>query len=136
MHLSKTRILAGLQCEKHLFLMLNHPELAKTKKSPLKQIGIMVGDQAREEFPGGVLVNRFEEGSDPFAETATYLADDNVTAIFEAGFHYQDTEVFVDILQREGKQWNIIEVTGSGLTFYIVPIVRPDPVLSTYFGTE
>lgn len=113
MHLSKTRILAGLHCEKRLFLMLNHPGLAKRKKSPLAETGIIVGNQARKEFPGGVQVNRFQQGSDPFTETSSYLDDSNVTAIFEAGFVYQDTEVFADILQREGSEWNLIEVKSS-----------------------
>ncbi len=113
MHLSKTRILAGLHCEKRLYLMLNRPELAKTRKSPLAESGIMVGNQARKEFPGGVLVNRFQDGSNPLAETKTCLHDNKVTAIFEAGFCYQDTEVFVDILQREASKWNLIEVKSS-----------------------
>ncbi len=93
--------------------MLNRPELAKTKKSPLAESGIAVGRQARKEFSGGVLVNRFQEDSNPFSETDTYLNDGNITAIFEAGFRYQDTEVFVDILQRDGSRWNIIEVKSS-----------------------
>jgi hypothetical protein len=113
MHLSKTRILAGLHCEKRLYLMLNRPELAKTRKSPLAETGIMVGNQARKEFPGGVLVNRFQDGSNPLTETKTCLHDNKVTAIFEAGFSYQDTEVFVDILQREGSKWNLVEVKSS-----------------------
>ncbi len=113
MYLSKTRILAGLHCEKRLYFMLNRPELAKTKKSPLAESGIAVGRQARKEFSGGVLVNRFQQDSNPFSETNTYLNDENVTAIFEAGFRYQDTEVFVDILQRDGSSWNLIEVKSS-----------------------
>ena len=113
MYLSKTRILAGLQCEKRLYLRLKHPELAVIKKSPLAETGILVGLQARKEFPGGVLVNRFIEGGDPFAETQSYMQNKNVSAIFEAGFRYQDTEVFVDILQRDGDQWNLIEVKSS-----------------------
>jgi len=113
MHLNKTRILAGLHCEKRLYFMLNRPELAKTKKSPLAESGIAVGRQARKEFSAGILVNRFQEDSNPFSETDTYLNDENVTAIFEAGFRYQDTEIFVDILQRDGSKWNLIEVKSS-----------------------
>lgn len=113
MHLSKTRILAGLRCEKRLFLMLNRPELAKAKKSPLAKTGIIVGEQARKEFPGGVLVNRFLKDSDPYSETNTFLYEEIVPAIFEAGFRYQGTEVFIDILQHENSKWNLIEVKSS-----------------------
>lgn len=113
MLLSKTRILAGLHCAKRLYLMLNHPELGTSKKSPLAEAGIAVGLQARKEFPGGVLVNRFQQVVDPFAETAEYLQDESIKAIFEAGFRYQETEVFVDILQRAASGWNLIEVKSA-----------------------
>jgi len=113
MQLNKTSILAGLNCEKRLFLMLHHPELGKTRKSPLAETGIVVGEHARHEFPGGMLVNRFKEGADPFSETGAYINDENVPAIFEAGFRHEDTEVFVDILERDGAAWNLIEVKSS-----------------------
>ena len=113
MHLTKTAILAGLQCDKRLFLMLNRPELAKTSKSPLAQTGIEVGIQARKAFVGGVLVERFQKDFDPFAQTAKLMNDKYVTAIFEAGFRYQATEVFVDILERAGAGWNLVEVKSS-----------------------
>jgi len=113
MQLSKTRILAGLQCKKRLFLKLHRPELAVIKKSPLFETGILVGEQARKEFPDGVLVDRFQTGADPFTQTRKYLDDRSVKVIFEAGFRYQQTEVFVDILQRAGNRWNLIEVKSS-----------------------
>ena len=93
--------------------MLNRPELAKSKKSPLAETGIIVGNQARKEFPGGILVNRFQKDTNPFSKTRTYINNESTTAIFEAGFVYQDTEVFVDILQRDGSSWNLIEVKSS-----------------------
>jgi len=113
MHLTKTRILAGLQCEKRLFLLLNHPELAKSAKSPLAETGIVVGEQARQEFPGGVLVNRFQQGADPFSQTLAYIHDPDIDVIFEAGFRHNEIEVFVDVLQRNGSGWNLIEVKSS-----------------------
>jgi hypothetical protein len=113
MHLTKTAILAGLQCDKRLFLMLNRPELAKTSKSPLAQTGIAVGEQARQAFTGGVLVERFRQDIDPLAQTRMLMDDEHVSAIFEAGFRYQATEVFVDILERTGRSWNLIEVKSS-----------------------
>jgi hypothetical protein len=113
MYLSKTRILAGLQCEKRLYLKMYRPELAVIKKSPLFETGLIVGEQARKEFPGGVLIRRFEQGCDPFAETQACIADESICVIFEAGFRFQDTEIFVDILQRAGTKWNLIEVKSS-----------------------
>ena len=113
MQLSKTRILAGLQCKKRLHLKLHRPELAVIKQSPLLETGILVGEQARKEFPGGVLVDRFQPGADPFMQTKKYLDDNAVSVIFEAGFRYQQIDVFVDILQRSRTKWNLIEVKSS-----------------------
>jgi hypothetical protein len=113
MRLSKSRILAGLQCNKRLYLKLNRPELAMIKKSPLFETGILVGEQARKEFPSGVLVDRFHPGADPFAQTQKYLTDKEVNVIFEAGFRYGQIDVFVDVLQRSGTKWNLIEVKSS-----------------------
>ncbi len=93
--------------------MHNHPERAETSKSPLAETGIVVGEMAREMFPGGVLVKRFKPGADPFTETSAYIEDESIPAIFEAGFLYQDTEVFVDILERDGNGWNLVEVKSS-----------------------
>jgi len=113
MHLTKTAILAGLQCDKRLYLLVHRPELAQLRKSPLTQTGIEVGEQARAAFPGGVLVDRFKPDSDPLAETQTLLSDPEVPAIFEAGFRHQDTAVFVDVLERNADGWNLIEVKSS-----------------------
>jgi hypothetical protein len=113
MHLTKTAILAGLQCDKRLFLMLHRPELANASQTPLAQSGIEVGMFARETFADGVLVDRFRPDAHPLAKTRALLGDPQVSAIFEAGFRYQDTEVFVDILERDGDGWNLIEVKSS-----------------------
>ncbi|MGB5275627.1 MAG: DUF2779 domain-containing protein [Gammaproteobacteria bacterium] len=113
MHLTKSAILAGLQCDKRLFLLLSHPELAKTRHSPLAQSGIEVGELARTAFSGGVLVDRFGPDAQPYAQTQALVNDPQVNTIFEAGFRYRHTEVFVDILERDGDSWNLIEVKSS-----------------------
>jgi hypothetical protein len=113
MHLTKSAILAGLQCDKRLYLSVNHPELAQTRHSPLAQSGIEVGELARTAFSDGVLVERFRPDAEPFAQARALLEESQVNAIFEAGFRYKHTEVFVDILERDGDGWNLIEVKSS-----------------------
>ncbi|NNJ97337.1 MAG: DUF2779 domain-containing protein [Gammaproteobacteria bacterium] len=113
MHLTKSAVLAGLQCDKRLFLLLNRPELAKTRHSPLAQSGIEVGKLARTTVSDGVLVDRFGADAQPYDQTQALVNDPQVNAIFEAGFRYQDTDVFVDILERDGDSWNLIEVKSS-----------------------
>jgi hypothetical protein len=113
MHLNKSNLLAGLQCAKRLHLDTYHPELAVTRKSPLSAAGIMVGKQARKAFPGGKLVHRFQSDTDPFEETRKLLDDNNITAIFEAGFQYNDIDIFADVIERDGDAWTLIEVKSS-----------------------
>ena len=112
-HLTKSAILAGLQCDKRLFLLLNRPELAETRHSPLAQSGIEVGELARTAFSGGVLVDRFGPDAQPYDQTQALINDPQVSAIFEAEFCYRHTEVFVDILERDGDSWNLIEVKSA-----------------------
>lgn len=102
MHLTKTNILAGIQCHKHLHLSIYHPELAEHNESPAVVTGKVVGEHARREYPGGVLVQRWMSPVNPFAQTMELLNDRSVSTIFEAGFHREDIEVFVDILERAG----------------------------------
>lgn len=113
MYLNKTKILAGLQCEKHLHLLVHHPELASKNDSPASVTGRLVGRHARLSFPGGVLITRGRSDTDPFAQTASLLGDEAVTCVFEAGFHAGDLEVFVDVLRRKQDAWDVIEVKAG-----------------------
>ena len=61
MHLSKSRFTAGLQCHKQLWWKVHEPDAPELVASPAQQAvfdqGHRVGERAREEFPGGVLVD-------------------------------------------------------------------------------
>lgn len=75
--------------------------------------GKVVGEHARREYPGGIFVDRWSGRTDPFLQTTQLLNDSSVSALFEAGFQADDVEVFVDILERDGNGWNLIEVKAS-----------------------
>ncbi len=116
MTFTKSLILAGLQCEKRLWLHAHRPELAQSTESPLTLSGRMVERQARDLFPGAVLVARDAGGSDPFAETAALLADPGVTTILEAGIRAADLAVFIDVLERNGNGgggWSLTEIKAA-----------------------
>lgn len=113
MHFTKTNLLAGLQCRKHLHMLIYHPERATFRESPSVVTGRVVGAQARLEYPQGVMVQRWGTDVNPFAQTADLMDDIAIPAIFEAGFQVDDIEVFVDILERAGERWNLIEVKAS-----------------------
>jgi predicted RecB family nuclease len=121
--LSKSRFLAGLQCDKRLFLDIHHPELASKPDAATQAIlamGSEVGEQARKRFPGGILVEAgYRQAREALARTAALLADPNVPAIFEGAFQFDHVLVRVDILARVGTredgivEWRLIEVKSS-----------------------
>jgi predicted RecB family nuclease len=115
-HLSKSRYLAGLQCQRRLWLGWYDPEpTADPAPGSILAVGHEVGEHAHELFPGGVLV---EEGPRNFAEalvrTQTLLADPEIHTIFEPAFVFDDVWVRVDVLERvEGGGWALSEVKSS-----------------------
>ncbi len=107
LHLSKSRYLAGLQCERRLWLTARRPELRTPPDAAQQAVfdqGHRVGELAHRLFPGGVLV---EEGPDRLPEalerTRALLADPSVPAIFEAAFVHGEVQVRVDVLERLGR---------------------------------
>lgn len=121
--LSKSKFLAGLQCDKRLFLDFHHRELATIPDAATQAIlemGSEVGEQARKRFPGGVLVEAgYRQAREALARTAELLADHNVPAIFEGAFQFDHVLVRVDILVRAGTredgvvEWRLIEVKST-----------------------
>ena len=112
MPLTKTNLMAGLQCPKHLHLMIHHKEHASKTKTPASITGEVVEEHAEREFQGGITVNRFG-GDDPFEKTQELLNDDQVNTIFQAAFSANDVEVFVDVLTRAGDHWDVIEIKAA-----------------------
>lgn len=104
--------MAGLQCPKHLHLMIHHRERASKTKTPASITGEVVEEHANREFTDGITINRFG-GDNPFEKTQQLLNDDQVNTIFQAAFRANDVEVFIDVLQRTGKQWDLIEIKAS-----------------------
>jgi hypothetical protein len=118
MRFTKTRFLAGLQCAKHLHLIMHHPEFATPMESPMMITGEVVEQHARREFPGAITVERYG-ATVPFEKTQALLDNPAVTAIFQAALKHEDVEVFVDVLQREGDGWNLVEIkAASGIKDY------------------
>lgn len=127
--LSKTRVLAGLQCPKRLYFQLTAPELAEAPDAALEfrfAQGHEVGRVAQEAFPGGVAL---DAGRDRLPEalerTARLVTDPAVPAIFEATFRHDDVLVRVDVLARGTRGgWRLIEVKStSGVREHHLPDV-------------
>lgn len=117
---NKTQLMAGLQCSKHLHLLVNHPEHASDTRTPASITGEVVEEHAQREFPGAVTVQRFGQGLDPVAQTRQLLGDPSVHTIFQAAFssdfNGSKVRVFIDVLQRnhsQQNQWDLIEIKAA-----------------------
>lgn len=116
--LSKSTVLAGLQCHKRLWWELHEPAAGELRESPAMQHrlreGRAVGALARTYVPGGHLVERGARDLDALlAETRAALARPDVPAVYEAAFVANGTLVFADILERRGDTWALIEVKSA-----------------------
>jgi len=117
MRLSKSKYLSGLQCQKRLWLEIHHPELAPPPPPSQQRIfdqGTLVGELAREQFPGGVLIEaKYNEIPLALEQTREAL-NQGTEFIFEGCFIYKDVLVRPDVMkQTKNGGWCLIEVKSS-----------------------
>jgi len=116
--LSKSRFLAGLQCNKRLYFECFRRDLADimgSAKQAMFDAGAQVGQVARGIYPGGVLIgyDHFHH-NDAVASTGTVLNNSSIPAIYEAGFEYDKVRTRVDILARAGDGvFDLVEVKSN-----------------------
>ena len=116
--LSKSRLLAGLQCPLRLWRQCYDPELA-TEAFPSQRaifhMGHEVGRLATQLYPDGILIGEDHlHHQQAVQSTRRALGDPGVPAIYEGGFTHDGIRVRVDILERLGDgRWNLIEVKSS-----------------------
>src|SRR4030095_2940324 len=93
--LSKTRVLAGLQCPKRLYLRFTAPRLAEPPDAALRcrfAQGHEVGRLARDAFPGGVAIEDGAGGLDAaLARTAALVGGPAGLAVFEGNVRHDTT---------------------------------------------
>lgn len=112
-HLSKSRFMAGIQCPKRLYLIVNPPDRLENNSINLPIInGYAVGEMACQLYPG-VMVAYKQGLSVAIAETKRLVADGSVIRIHEATFSYENVLVRVDLLERTDSGWILTEVKGS-----------------------
>jgi PhoPQ-activated pathogenicity-related protein len=149
-HLSKSRYLAGLQCERRLWLGWFEPEWsAEPAPGSILAMGHEVGEYAHNLFPGGVLV---QEGPSEFIEalarTEALLADPNVPAIIEPAFAFDDVWVATEARpvpcwpetansdQKKGRSMRVLKLLGGALAAVVLtsaPVAaQPKTALDAY----
>ncbi len=115
--LSKSKYLSAFQCEKKLWLEFHD----RDKATPISEVqqavfsqGHFVGELARDEYPGGTLIDSdYLDIPRGIEFTKDELAKDP-PAIFEAFFQYNDVLVRPDIMVNNGDYtWDFIEVKSS-----------------------
>ena len=116
--LSKSRVHAGLQCAKRLYLEC----YAHEQKDPLDaarqgliEVGRQVGVAARAAFPGGILIDHDAYHHDDAARaTREAMANPAVPAVFEAAFTFDQIRIRVDVIARvDDRSWEVVEVKSS-----------------------
>lgn len=117
-HLTETRFLSGLQCERRLWLDVHAPEEASPAGESRDHILRMEADVlrgARSLYPGGMLVHvRGGDHADAIEQTRALMANESVPAVFEAAFEYQGVQLRIDVLERSGRgHWGIRDVRSS-----------------------
>ncbi len=114
-YLSKSKIMAGRQCEKRLWLEVYRSDLIEYGPDVEQRFaaGDNVNDIARAQYPDGVLVS-YDHGANAAVEhTRRLLKEQPGTPIFEATFKAHDVLVRVDILKPCRGGYELIEVKSS-----------------------
>ena len=132
--LSKSKYIRGLQCDRALWLDVHRPSLARYTREQMQRF-----DRGREfeyafkaTFPDGIDISaELKRNVDAYpALTAQFLDKDEVVALFEAGFQYDDVLVLADVVhQRKDGTLDIYEVK-SGNT--LSETYRRDAALQHY----
>lgn len=115
--LSKSRFTAGLQCHKLLWWRVHEPDAPELIPGPAQQAifdqGTRVGEVARTYVPAGELVSLpYDAFAERIARTRELLAR-RARAIYEATFSASNVYVAVDVLERQGNRFHLIEVKSS-----------------------
>ncbi len=118
--LSKSKLMAALQCERRLWLEVHHPEQAELSAATRAAFatGHEVGDVARALYSarhGDGPTLPYEGGlGQALAATKRLLADpDDQRPVYEATFQHQGILVRLDVLLREASGIRLIEVKSS-----------------------
>lgn len=112
--LSKSKLVAHLQCPKRLWLQTYRPDLQEVAPSQLARMnaGNVIGELARQQYPEGVLV----EGDDlrqALEQTTVLMKDSRRRPVFEATFNADSVLVRNDLLLPEKGGYHLAEVKSS-----------------------
>lgn len=113
--LSKSRVMAGIQCHRRLWLETFRREVAKVDTGAEARFatGHEIGDLARELLGPGILVEHIKELDAALAETGRLMTARPDATLFEAAFRHAGVLVRADVLRPAGGGYDLIEVKAS-----------------------
>jgi predicted RecB family nuclease len=132
--LSKSRFLAGRQCQLRLWYACYNREFA-TETSRAQQAvfdtGHDIGELATHLYPGGILIEEDHlHHEEAVQSTIAAMKDRRLRAIFEAAFVHDRVRIRADILERQDNgKWNLIEVKSSTS---VKDVYHPDVAVQYY----
>ena len=131
MGLSKSRIMAGLQCAKRLHLSVHRPEVEEENAAAEARfnVGHEVGAVARSLYPGGRLIGHETKPSAALEETREALAVPGDLVLFEPAFAHDGTLIRGDLLLRKDGGYFLLEVKAA--TSVKAPYL-PDVAIQTW----
>lgn len=132
-HLSKSRFVAGWQCEKLLWWTAHEPAAPELQPDKVLQDlfdqGRQVGELARARFPGGVLIDHPHTDYPGRIASTRAALDRGAPAVFEASFEAGGVFAAVDVLLRGDGGWILIEVKSASSA---KPEHIPDAAIQTW----
>ncbi len=134
MLLTKSNFIAGLQCEKRLWLeKFDREKQKRTEAETFRmQEGVRVGELARSLYPNGVLIKQPAWEQQQAVEATQRHLSDGANVLFESAFTSGEYAVRIDILRKKNsinvtktknthpslfdkmpEEWEIVEVKSS-----------------------
>ena len=111
--LSKSKIMAGLQCPKRLWLQTHRRDLMPDDNQQAYAAGNELGEAARRLYPEGQLIEHVFDIPKALAATQAALTEQPHTPLFEAAFQHEGVVVRVDLLFREEDGLRLAEVKST-----------------------
>ena len=112
--LSKSRMMAGIQCPKRLYLHTHQPDLADDSGTEYPfLVGKQVGKVARTLYPGGILIEHQDDLPRALAETESLLTSSNANLLFEPAIQYDGVLIRADVLAKKEEGLHLVEVKAS-----------------------
>lgn len=113
--ISKTKYIAGLQCQKLLWYLTNAKDLVPGPDARTQFIfdqGNAIGALARKRYPDGIDLTPIIDLDE--VVSASYAALVHRKPLFEAGFRFRNAFARADIMLPVGdNEWDLIEVKSS-----------------------